>query len=93
MKLDIWDFFENLSKNQVSLKFDMNKGYFTWIRVDIFLRYLAKFFLEWEMFQIKVAEKLKTHILYSFPPPKIDVIQTERPQITSQYGAYASHAG
>ena len=27
--------------------------------------YLAKFFLEWEMFQTKVVEKIKTHILRS----------------------------
>ena len=25
--------------------------------------YLAEFFLEWEMFQGKVVEKIKTHIL------------------------------
>jgi hypothetical protein len=28
-------------------------------------QYLAEFFLEWEMFQIEVVEKIKTHILYS----------------------------
>jgi hypothetical protein len=28
-------------------------------------QYLAEFFLEWEMFQIKVVEKIKTHILCS----------------------------
>ena len=28
-------------------------------------RYFAKFFLEWEMFQIKVVEKIKTYILCS----------------------------
>ena len=28
-------------------------------------RYLAELFLEWEMFQIKVVEKIKTHILHS----------------------------
>jgi hypothetical protein len=27
--------------------------------------YLAEFFLEWEMFQTKFVEKIKTHILYS----------------------------
>jgi uncharacterized protein (DUF362 family) len=27
--------------------------------------YLAEFFLEWEMFQTKVVEKIKTHILCS----------------------------
>ena len=26
------------------------------------LSYLAQFFLEWEMFQTKVVEKIKTHI-------------------------------
>jgi hypothetical protein len=30
-----------------------------------FWRYLAKLFLEWEMFKTKVVEKIKTHILYS----------------------------
>ena len=28
-------------------------------------QYLAKFFLEWEMFQTKVVEKIKTHVLCS----------------------------
>ena len=28
-------------------------------------QYLAEFFVEWEMFQIKVVEKIKTHILCS----------------------------
>jgi hypothetical protein len=28
-------------------------------------KYLATFFLEWEMFYIKVTEKIKTHVLYS----------------------------
>ena len=38
-----------------------------------FLSYLAHFFLEWEMFQSKVVEKIKTHILCSvtFFFPKI----------------------
>ena len=30
-----------------------------------FLSYLAHFFLEWEMFQTKVVEKIKTPIMYS----------------------------
>jgi hypothetical protein len=29
------------------------------------LQYLAKFFLEWEIFQTKFIENIKTHILYS----------------------------
>jgi hypothetical protein len=28
-------------------------------------QYLAEFFLEWEMFQIKAVDKIKTHILCS----------------------------
>ena len=30
-----------------------------------FSSYLAQFFLEWEMFQTKVVQKIKTHILCS----------------------------
>jgi len=30
-----------------------------------FWSYLAHFFLEWEMFQTKVVEKIKTHVSYS----------------------------
>ena len=30
-----------------------------------FLSYLAHLFLEWEMFQTKIVEKIKTHILCS----------------------------
>ena len=36
------------------------------MKTDIyFWSYLAQFFLEWKMFQIKVLEKFWTHILYS----------------------------
>jgi hypothetical protein len=35
-----------------------------------FLSYLAQFFLEWEMFQTKVVEKIKTHFMLDPPPPK-----------------------
>jgi len=31
----------------------------------ILLPYLAHFFLEWEIFQAKIIEKIKTHILFS----------------------------
>jgi hypothetical protein len=30
-----------------------------------FWSYLAQFLLEWEMFQIKIVEEIKTHILCS----------------------------
>jgi hypothetical protein len=33
-------------------------------------QYLAEFFLEWEMFEKKVVEKIKRHFLFiNFPPP------------------------
>jgi hypothetical protein len=53
-------------KIQVSLKSDKFNGYFTWRTTHIFLLYLAQFFLEWEMFQAKVVEKIKTFISSSF---------------------------
>jgi len=66
MKFDIWKFFENLSgKFKFHLKLDKNRGYSTWTPIYIFYCYLTHFFLEWEMFQTKVAEKIKTHVLCS----------------------------
>ena len=57
-----------------------------------FLSYLAHFFLEWEMFQTKVAEKIKTHILCSiyiyflnlvvYEVMWKNIVEPGRPQIT-----------
>jgi hypothetical protein len=33
------------------------------MKTNMHLWYLAQFFLEWEMFQTEVVEKIKTHIL------------------------------
>jgi hypothetical protein len=63
MKFHIWGFFENLSRkfkfheNWTRIKGTLHEDQFT------FLSYLAHFFLEWEMFQTKVVEKLETHVL------------------------------
>jgi hypothetical protein len=51
-------------KIQISPKSDKNNGYFIWRRFHIW-QYLAVFFVQLEMFQIKVVEKLKPHILCS----------------------------
>jgi len=52
-------FRKSVEKIQVPLKLDNN-------RYNIhFWSYLAHFFLEWEMFQTKVVEKIKTHVLCS----------------------------
>ena len=52
---------------------DKNNRYFTWRPIYVFLSYLTQFFLEWEMFQTKFVEKIKTHISCSviFFRPKI----------------------
>jgi hypothetical protein len=34
-----------------------------------FWLYLAQFFWEWEMFQTKVVEEIKTYFMFSNPPP------------------------
>jgi hypothetical protein len=65
-------------------------------------QYLAEFFLEWEIFQTKLVEVIKTHILCSttFLRETCSLWENaekygreKRPQMTSQYGAYALYAG
>jgi hypothetical protein len=64
------------------------------------LPYRAHFFLEWEMFQTIVVEKIKTHFVFSNFFPKIvsfmgkcrmNIVERGWPQ--RQYGACALHAG
>jgi hypothetical protein len=50
---------KSLEKVQFSFNFDDNTGYFTWRRFHIYDSIL----LEWKMFQIKVVQKTKIHIL------------------------------
>ena len=64
---EIWNlsiFRKFVTKIKVSLKSDKNNGYFTWRRI-YFLLHLVHIFLVWEMFQKKVVEKIKKHILCS----------------------------
>jgi hypothetical protein len=64
-------FRKSVQRIQVSLKSDKNNGHFTWRPIyTYFLSYLAHFLLEWEMFQTKVVEKIKTHMLCSFFSPE-----------------------
>jgi hypothetical protein len=53
--------------------------------------YLAEFFIEWEMLQTKVIEKIKTHILYSITFSRKscrlwdnvqNMVELDRPQMT-----------
>jgi len=53
-----WSFIKNGQEYQV---FYMKTNVHFW-------SYLAEFFLEWEMFQTNVVEKMKTHFMLSIPP-------------------------
>jgi len=52
-------------ENQVWLKSKNNKRHFTWRPTLNCSSYLAQLFLEREMFQTELEEKIKTHILCS----------------------------
>ena len=56
-------FWKSVEKIHVSLKCDKNDRHFTWRPTYIFLSHLAQVHLEWEIFQTKVVEKIKTHII------------------------------
>ena len=51
-------FRKSVEKIKDLLKSDKHNGYFTWRLTH---SYIAEFVLEWEMFQIKAVEKIKTH--------------------------------
>ena len=62
---EIWHYsiFRNsVQKTPVSFKPDKNNGYFTWSQIYVFDHISAHFFLEWELFQTKFVEKIKTQI-------------------------------
>jgi hypothetical protein len=61
MKFCIWVFFgKSIEKIQGSLKSDKNSGYFTWRPIQS-----GSLLLRMRMFQTKVVERIKTHILCS----------------------------
>jgi hypothetical protein len=100
MKCYTWVIFrKSVKKIKVSLKSDKNKGHFTW-RKNTLSSYLAHFFLEREIFQTKVVEKIKTYILCSVPFIRKSCCVWDNVekyyragQVTWQYGACALHAG
>jgi hypothetical protein len=69
-KFEVWVFFENLSRTiPITLQSDMSNGHFTWRPLWI---YMSQFFLEWEILQANVVEKIETQILCAvtlFPKP------------------------
>jgi len=53
-------------KIRVSLKSDKNYRYFTWRPIYVHLwSHPTQFFLEWEIIQTKVVERIQTHVLCS----------------------------
>ena len=97
---EIWylqGFRKSVEKIQVSLISEKNKGYFTWRP----LPYLAHFSLEWEIFQTKVVNKIKKHILSSviFFSKIVSFMRIRGKILYSrtghrwQYGACALHVG
>ena len=57
-------FRKSFEELKVSSKSDNINGNFTWTNLHLW-SYLVHFFLEWEMFQTKVVEIIKTYILCS----------------------------
>ena len=62
MKYGIWVLFRKyIVKIQVSLKSEKRNWYFAWRPVYIYI--ISPVFLEWEMLQTKLVEKIKIHTL------------------------------
>ena len=62
-------YINSYGENSFGLRTTFRNELSSWTEVWLhmyFRSYLVQFFLEWEMFQIKVVEKIKTHILCSF---------------------------
>jgi hypothetical protein len=88
---------KSVEKIQVSLKSDKNNGYFTWRRFDIFDDISLNSSYNEKCFRQKVVKRMKPHIfMFNNLFPKIapkNVVENERPQMTSKYGVYTLHAG
>ena len=76
-KFDIWGFFKKkiCRDNSRFIKIGQEKRVLYMKSNVHFWSYLAQWFLEWEMFQTNVAEKIKTHNISSVtspptPPPR-----------------------
>ena len=92
-------FWVSVEKIYVALQSDKNNDCFTCKPTHIFLSYLTHSFTEWKMFQTKVIEKIRTHILCSMTSFKKSchlwdsVEKYYCTRHTRQYGAYTKHIG
>jgi hypothetical protein len=98
MQFDIWTVFrKSVEKCQVLLKSDKSNVH---MKTILHLwQYLPEYFLEWEIFQIKVGEKVKIQVVctITFSPYNRafrEIISKNilQPEATWQYGACALHA-
>jgi hypothetical protein len=68
-----------------------------------FWHYIAEFLLEWGVFRQNCSENQNTHFMFSnfhfsenysvYGIVSKNVVEPDRTQMTSQYGAYVLHAG
>jgi hypothetical protein len=65
MKYDMSIYQKSVQKIQVALKADKNYRCFIWKPIYIFRSYFTQLFLEWEMFQTEVVEKIKLHFTFN----------------------------
>jgi hypothetical protein len=71
--LEIWYlnvFRKSVEEMQVSLKYGKKNKYFT-LKPKYICDNIAEFFVEWEMCQKKLVEKVKTHFVFNDCIPKI----------------------
>jgi hypothetical protein len=62
----IFEFFQKTCRRNSAFRYNPSRITCTFMKTFLHLRqHLAAFFLEWEMYQVKVLDKLKTHILCS----------------------------
>jgi hypothetical protein len=62
---EIWylnNFWKSDEKTLVSLKSDENDGY---MYINVYWLHLTQFFVEWEVFQAKVTEKIKRQFMFN----------------------------
>ena len=89
----IFDYFPKIYRENLGFIKIWQEYRVLYMKTDIhFLSYLAQLFLEWEMFQTKVVEKIKTHILCSvtffrkscrfWDNVEKNIVERGRPQMT-----------
>ena len=102
MKFDIWVFSKRCRESWSFIRIGQEWRVLYMVTNINFLSYLAQFFLEWEVFETKFVEEMKTRILFSvtfFPSKIVPFLYNVQNILCSlaghrwQYGAWALHTG